>query len=81
MEFRLPQLPGICRELHCSMPDYFIAHLFGGIDSVSVHLNLLLIQVKSDHLDLPGKSDCDGHTHIAQSHKGQFLLAAHYLLI
>ena len=60
---------------------YLVPHLIGRIDAVQIHLNLLLIQVKTDHLDLFSESHRDRHTHIAKPYQRYLLFSTYYFLI
>ena len=71
VELGLSKLGGISGELHRGGLDGLIAHLVGGVDAPVIQIDLVLVQVKTDHIQtLAGKGDGDGHAHIAQSHQG-----------
>ena len=69
MEFCLTKLLRIRRKFHRGVLDHFITHFICRVDTALIQFNLLLIEIKTYHLNFSGESNCNRHTHITQAHQ------------
>ena len=59
-----------------------VSHFVGGIDAPIVQIDLILVQIESDHLHaFLGEGHGNGHSYIAQSYQRQFFLLVNDFLI
>ena len=81
VELGLPQHSRVVGKLNGGIGDHIITHLIGGVDATLVEFDLGGVIVIADDVGFFSKSNCNGHTNIAQTNQRDFLLPIHNFTI
>ena len=81
VELRLPQCSRIIGKLNGCSGDHIVAHLIGGVDTTLVEVDLGGVIVIADDVGFFRKSNCNGHTNVAQTNQRDFLLPIYNFFI